>query len=220
MIKKLAPIGVATVFGVLNSPAASLTIEGNGLTSLLDRNGSLLTDGSIVQVGYFLGVSTSTDPEFFSAADWDTFTALTGPNSLNPGVTDATLSQSSFNSVYSLGRFTLDDSTGDVLPNSGDFPFRLGVRIFDTTDPGQIGTADFNTVTGRLNERWVETGIQSDPPPPPRNLGYAAGGVGANPDIFWQFDANPFQTVPIPEPGTSLTFLLGTLLVAGRRRRG
>lgn len=215
MSRKTLKLAVlATLLSQGSGFSATLGISGTNFSSLLDSTGATLAPGSIIQVGYFLGIDTgSTDPSQFGAIEWDTFSALTGPGSLNPSLTAGTEDiNATFRGVYRLN-LTIDDSSGGILPS---FPSFMGVRIFDTTDPGSLDTADFNTVATTLAS-WTATGPEGTAQGPV--LGLNVGGAGGNPSAFWQFSSNPFQTVPIPEPSSSVTLLLGTLLLLGKRRR-
>jgi len=213
-----AHIGLATFLSIsIPASAATLTLQGNGLSTLFDSTNVRLVDTSIVQVGYFLGVDSNLSPEDFTELNWASFTPLTGDGSPNPRVDIRTRTQGAFTSVYSLGTVTLDDAGGDTIP---PFPIRFGVRIFDTTDPAGLATADYNTTSSSV-DGWKDTGVVTNPPTPNPNLGFAQGGTGANPALFWQDSANPFLTsiTVIPEPSTSLSVLLGLSLLTGARRR-
>ncbi len=202
------------------SSGASLSISGNNFNTLMDSADNPLAAGSILQVGYFLGIDTETaDPGAFGKTQWDTFTALTGPFSLNTSLTAVTenLGGPFPPAIYRLD-MTIDDESADA--NAKTFPpfaSLIGIRVFDTTDPSAIGSADYNTATSR-QDSWTATG--------PDGvggtgvvLGMAGGGTATNPDLFWEFNSSPFQTVAIPEPSSSLSLLLGVGLLLGARRR-
>lgn len=209
-------LSLATLLGVFPASAATLTLQGNGLSTLFDPSGTRLVDGSIVQVGYFLGVTPSTSPADYSAADWMSFTPLAGLGSLNSDIDIRTRTQGSFESVYSLGTITLDDGNGDILP---PLPTRFGIRIFNTTDPGALAVANYNTTSASFSQ-WTSSGVITDPPTPDPILSYAQGGSAANPSLFWQDASNPFTTsIAIPEPSTSISSLLGLSFLLGARRR-
>lgn len=203
---------------VLANPlaGATLTLQGNGLSTLGDAAGTPLTDGSIVQVGYFLGVDTSLSPKEYTQANWESFVAFTGANTDNSRIDIRTRTQGAFRSVYTLGTLEFDDSTGDRLP---PLPARFGIRIFDTIDSAGISNANYNTVSSSSNT-WFTSGVATDPPTPDPILGFAQGGASANPALAWQDNANPFNTsIAVPEPSTSLSALLGLGLLIGVRRR-
>ena len=196
--------------------SATFSFGGNGLSTLSTRGGANLPDDSIIQVGYFLGVESSKSPADYSLDDWSSFTPIAGLGSLNSRLDLRTRSGGAFTSVYALGNVTLDDTMGDTLPA---LPSRFGVRVFDTTDPLGIGTADYNIVSAPL-DRWFSSGVVTDPPAPDPNFGYAQGGTGANPSLVWQ--GAPFATsitTVVPEPSSLLSALVGFGLLASRRRR-
>lgn len=216
--KKIFIAATIGLFTPALSQAASFSISGTNFSTLMDSAGDPLSPGSILQVGYFLGIDTATaDPSAFGKTEWDTFTALTGPFSLNTSLGATTENLGAFEGIYRLDQ-TIDDESADA--NARTFPpfaSLMGIRVFDTTDPGAIGTADFNTATSR-QDSWKATGPDGVGGTGVQ-LGMLAGGDAGNPDIFWEFSSNPFQTVAIPEPTTMLSALLGAGLLMGRRRR-
>lgn len=197
----LAALALATSL----SSAAEFEIGGGSFANLLDVNGDNLAAGSIVQVGYFLGVPVDRSGVDFIQADWDSFTPLLSAETFN--------ASNGFESVFQFNNTFDTDLDAEVLPTS--FPVQLGFRIFDsTTSPDG---ANFNTVlrdvsTWTLND---PTTIPAPTPPSPT--------INSTDDtlIFWEDSSNPFQTSieAIPEPSTSLSALLGFALLAGSRRR-
>ena len=197
--------------------AATVTVGGLVLPPLMDENGTNpLPDGSIVQVGYLLGLSPSVDldtPGGFALLDWNSFVPLTGVGSPNSsGINDTRVS-----SIFGSGTFFgdgLEFESGD----GGDFgtptgiPVRLAVRVFDSTTGVN---ALFNTFTSSGDSFILEDPSALDP-----NAGRGDFSINDVSDsgLFWQ--GTPFQTtVAIPEPSTSLSALLGLTLLAGSRRR-
>ncbi|MEN8775386.1 MAG: PEP-CTERM sorting domain-containing protein [Akkermansiaceae bacterium] len=203
--------------GSLN--AASLSISGTNFSTLSNSSGASLSPGSIIQVGYLLGIDpTTADPSAFGETEWDTFTALTGPFSLNSSLTAATEDiNASFVGVYRLN-LTIDDASLDENAKTFPaFPTLLAVRVFDTTISGELDSAEFNTATSSLDS-WIATGPDGVGGTG-TVLGMAQGGEAGNPQIFWEFNESPFQTVAVPEPNSLLSTLFGLGLLATRRRR-
>ena len=177
--------------------------------------GNPLPVGSGVQIGYFLGLSAVDKPSAsFTPADWDLFQPILGIDTpiASGGFRTLNAGAPGFESIFNDA---VEIDTADLgLPDT--YPVRLGFRFFDTTGNSTAGV-DFNTVT-RDDGNWRfndPDGFGATPPSP--------GISGDTPDLAWQDAANPFQTsipgIAIPEPGTSLSALLGLALLAGTRRR-
>lgn len=207
----VAGLGLSLLSSV--SQAANVSTSGVILPSLQDRSGSTLPDGSIVQVGFLLGLPVGTDltePANIASIDWDSFTAITGVGSPNnTGDYDTRTS-----SIFGAGTFFGENlNFDDADPIFGGLPVRVAVRIFDSIDA--IGNADFNTYTSS-NDFFI---LESPDPLNP-NAGRADFSINteADPGLIWQ--GTPFQTsVAVPEASTSLSALLGLTLLLGARRR-
>jgi len=196
--------------------AATVSVGGLVIPSLLDENGLSLADGSIVQVGYLLGLDPSLDldiPANSLNIDWNSFTAITGigsPNSV--GVNDTRV-----DSTFGPGTF-FGDGLSFETADGGDFgtpsgiPVRLAVRVFDSTT-GPDG-AKFNTFTSSKSVFILENPNDLDPNAGRGDFSVDTAGEAG---LFWQ--GTPFHTTVVPEPSTSLSALLGLALLVGARRR-
>lgn len=198
--------------------AATVNVGGLVLPSLLDESGSNLPDGSIVQVGYLLGLDPSVDlniPVNAMNIDWNSFVALSGAGSPNSaGVNDTRIS-----SIFGPGTFfgdglSFESSDGGDFGSPSVIPVRLAVRVFDSI--AGINGAMFNTFTSSKGAFILENPDALNP-----NAGrgdFSIDDAGES-GLFWQ--GTPFRTtvIAIPEPSTSLSALLGLGLLIGTRRR-
>jgi hypothetical protein len=219
LLNKSALVGFVGIYSFATASAASLSISGTNFNSLMNASGITLPAGSIIQVGYFLGINPSTtDPSAFGASEWDTFTALTGPLSLNSSLLASTENiNATFQGVYRLN-MTIDTESADANARTFPaFPSKIGVKIFDTTDPSGIASANFNTASSSLAS-WTATGADGTGGTG-LVLGMTAGGSAANPELFWQSGPGGAFMTAVPEPSTSLSALLGLGLLVGARRR-
>ena len=196
--------------------AVSVNVGGIILAPLQNSDGSSnLPDGSIIQVGYLLGIGNSGDldtPAAIAAIDWNSFTPITGLGSPR----DSGSYDTRVTSLFSPAGFFADglafDSDLDFGSPSG-LPVRIALRVFDSTT-ATVG-ANYNTYTG-VDDRF----LLELPAPPDTSAGRAdididsAGQAG----IVWE--GTPFRTdLVIPEPSSSMALILGSLLLLGRSRR-
>ena len=165
---------------------ASITIGGGSFANVLNGLGDALPEGSQIQVGSFDGVEPSKSGADFTSVDWQSFNPFLGIGSTNPDEVIGTFSAGEgLESVFQISS-ELDAELGDLFPS--EFPVRLGLRIFDTTENSLEGVA-YNTVV-----RDVSTWIFNDPkvitnqPPTPS--------IATEDDslMFWEDNENPFQT--------------------------
>ena len=195
----------------LPTHAASFTIGGGSTVAFLDSSAATISTSSIVQVGYFSGISTLLDPSSYSNAQWNTFTPISGIDSLNPS------KDTNVNAVGGPGTFglSLGLTTGtDALPPT--YPVRLGIRVYDSTTT-TTGT-EFNTVSAFVND-WILNDPDVLPAPTAPNLLILSA---AEPGIAWQADgANAFKTTitAVPEPSSFALLGLGGMALLFRRRK-
>ena len=126
LITLIAACGLCAFSGPLS--AAPYSIGVTSFAPMHNASGSALSTGSIVQLGYFDGVSSSTDPASYSASEWESFTPISGIDSPNSDLASAI---NDFEDA--AGAFALSlhfDTDTHVLPASGSV--RLGIRIFDS----------------------------------------------------------------------------------------
>ena len=107
----------------------------------------------------------------------------------------------------------------DDVPGTGAQTLQFGIRFFNNSTKG--GSTFFNTVT---NEAWRFAFSPDGTNPPPTDsemfLDPIAGGPTVASAIWEGGAASAFKTtVPVPEPSSSLTLLLGAGLLLGSRRR-
>jgi hypothetical protein len=183
--------------GTLSSTAASVSVSGL-VETLSGFDGNTIRDGSRVEIGYFLGVDSSKDPNTYSLADWSSFELLgtTSTGTVFFGLIDGGV-----------------DLEGTRFDSETDFatglPVRVGLRIFDDLDSGR-----FNTFTTGGNNAILE--LPDDFVPGSGDADLTTEGS----QVFWEDSANPFQTsIAVPEPTTFFSTLVGLGLLAGRRRR-
>jgi len=196
-----------------NADAAfTFTLTGGSITSINDDLGSPLSTGSIFQVGYFDGVDTAKDPATYTPADWSSFTAISGIDSLNPS------KLTSINDAGGVGTGTHDlslnyDTAVDQTPAA--YPVRLGFRYFDSTTTTLL--VNFNTVASSENT-WKLLDRSGDPKPPsPTPTIFGSGDAG----LTWQDNTNPFKTTitAVPEPSSFALLGLGGMALLFRRRK-
>ena len=197
----------------LTIQAAVFTINATTFVGVQDAAGSNLISNSILQIGYFAGVDSSIDPSTYTPAQWGTFTAISGIDSLNPSRDTRT------NDPFGLGTYTLNEeyNTGtppDNLPSS--YPVRFGVRVFDSV--ASTSGANYNTVSSSVNE-WALTDPTVIPAPQaPNMLISATSDVG----LTWQDGGvNAFKTTitAVPEPSSFALLGLGGMALLFRRRK-
>ncbi len=220
-ILSIIPI-CALGLGTQSTSAATFSLSTASAWSFYDdaAQTSPLAAGSVVQVGFFLGIDATTNPSTFTEEQWNTFTPIVGIGSLNPMQTLAIRFANVDNPSVFGGAFAFTDA--DDTPFGTTDPIRLGFRIFDSEDPTQ---GEFNTVSN-FEDAWVLTNQnqQDTDQGPILRIGRSAGDTtpgDSNPRLAWQDDSSPFATTiqVVPEPSTSLTALLGLGLLIGARRR-
>lgn len=200
------PIAGAIVIG-LAAPLSGATLQVRGtISTFLGFDGNTITDGSTVEIGYFLGVSPSTRPSEYTDADWNSFTVL-----------DSAQTSQLFGFLNGAVQISLDlDSETDF--GVGEIPVRIGVKIIDS-----LNSAHFNVFTTAENAAVLE--LPSVPPTPgvgSADVAARSASDTAGIDFVWRDNANAFRTsipIPIPEPSTSISALLGLGLIIGARRR-
>lgn len=211
--------------------AATFVISASSTTRWQDAGGVDLTrgdsstdgDGAVVQIGYFMGVSSTKDPLTYSASDWSAFTPITGLGSPNSTAFDTTIGDNVGNpgtnspaGTYSLG-ITYNDMVHSGLADPIPPAVRLGIRVFDTTADS---SGNFNTVT-RANDAWVLSKPHDDlaPGDDPQLV---INGATPSGELAWQDGgANAFKTTinPVPEPSSSALLGLGFAALLLRRRK-
>jgi hypothetical protein len=198
---KITTITCLSAFVLIATPqtqAASVNVNGAITGSLQNRLGENLPDGSVVEVGYFLGVNITTPVGDYTPNNlWDTFTVI------------RTVQTSKIFNFFDAGA----DLSGAAFDSDADFdalPRRVGVRFTDSA------SGDFNiyTIDGTASELELAVGT-----PPAFGTGEADLSLdGATANVAWL--GTPFRTtVAVPEPSTSLSALLGLGLLIGARRR-
>lgn len=194
-----ARLSVITLAIISQVHAVNVNINGVITAPLQNALGENLPDGSLVEIGYFLGVDLSTDVTGFTANNiWDTFTVLR--------LSETGTQFNFFDAGASL--------TGTAFDSDNDFdalPRRVGVRITDSA------TGDFNIYTINSSATELELPIGT---PPAFGTGEADLSIDADTqNVVWL--GTPFLTdvTAIPEPSTSLSALLGLGLLIGARRR-
>ncbi len=214
-MNKTALTGIILGISIIQGGAASLSITGNILAPLKNSEGINLLDGSVVQVGYFLGVSKDKAPSSFTDSDWSAFTPIAGAGLSFPDNKSITTENvfGAFPASFALRNVVTDP---DVFVGAFD-PVRIAFRIFDSRD--DITGANFNTVTSSSSDAELEPPV--DPSVP--KIGTAEIAINS-PDatgFFWQDPGNPFSTSisPVPEPSSISILLLGSGLLLGSRRR-
>ncbi len=163
LITLIVACGLCAFSGPLS--AAPYSIGVTSFAPMHNASGSALSTGSIVQLGYFDGVSSSTDPASYSASEWESFTPISGIDSPNSDLASAI---NDFEDA--AGAFALSlhfDTDTHVLPASGSV--RLGIRIFDSAT--STSGSGYNTVAGS-RDAWVmvapgaSSAIKATPPSP------------------------------------------------------
>jgi len=203
--------------------ASSVIVWKDSSDSALSRGDSATDgDGSVIQIGYFLGVSSLKDTSTFTTSDWAAFTPFTGLGSPNDTAFDTTIGDNVSNpgsnapaGMYSLG-ISYNDAINNGLPGTIPPEIRLGVRVYNSTEGA---TGNFNTVT-RNNSAWVLTKPHDDFDP------------GSDPQLVinnttistltWQDGgANAFKTsiTAVPEPSSFALLGLGGMALLFRRRK-
>ena len=190
-------------------PAATINIGVSSLAEMQDNGGTALAGGSIVQLGYFSGVSAVTDPGSYTLADWAAFTPISGIDSFNPSKA-TTIGLSSGDLDLTVEFVT----TSDVLPSS--YSARLGVRIFDSATA--TAGSNYNTVASS-DASWVLNDPDVDPFTPPSIFFFTNSDAG----IAWEDGANAGKTsllfATVPEPSSVTLLGLGGLALLLRRKR-
>lgn len=204
---------MAGVALINNADAAfTFTIAGGSIASINDDIGSPLATGSIFQVGYFDGVDVEKNPATYTPADWSSFTAISGIDSLNPS------KLTSINDAGGVGTGTHDlslnyDTAVDQTPTT--YPVRLGFRYFDSITTTLL--VNYNTVASSENT-WKLLDRSGDPKPPsPTPTIFGSGDAG----LTWQDPANAFKTSisAVPEPSSFALLGLGGVALIFRRRK-
>lgn len=196
-------------------PAATINIGVSSLAEMQDNGGTALAGGSIVQLGYFSGVSAVTDPGSYTLADWAAFTPISGIDSFNP-LKSTTIGFSSGDLDFTVEY----DTASDVLPGtnggSGSYSARLGVRIFDSATA--TAGSNYNTVASS-DASWVLNDPDVDPFTPPSIFFFTNSDAG----IAWEDGANAGKTsllfATVPEPSSVTLLGLGGLALLLRRKR-
>ncbi|MCP5537788.1 MAG: PEP-CTERM sorting domain-containing protein [Akkermansiaceae bacterium] len=210
--------------------AATYVISASSTTRWKDSGGSDLTrgdagidgDGAVIQIGYFMGVSSTKNPLTYNSSDWAAFTPITGLGSLNSGAFDTTIGDNVANpgtnapdGMYSLG-ITYDDQAHNGLATPIPPAVRLGIRVYESTSDT---TGKYNTVT-RANDAWVLSKVHDDfaPGDDPQLV---INGLTPTNELSWEDSANSFKTtiVPVPEPSSFALLGLGALALTFRRRK-
>jgi hypothetical protein len=194
---------------------ANITLSGLVLPTLQDAGGNALDDGSVVQVGYLLGLSTGqdlSDAGNVANIDWTSFTALTGQGSENSTGDFDTRISSLFGSGTFFGENLVFDDADAIFAQG--LPVRVAVRVYDSVS--DITGAPYNTYTSATDAFILESPDALNP-----NAGRADFSINDVSDsgLIWQWDETPFQTGAIPEPSTILSSFLVIGMLLGRRRR-
>lgn len=198
--------------------AVTITVNSNGGSPFADSSGTLLTDGSIVRVGYFDLGSTSVLNTLQNSSTFSEIDALFTP--LAEGLANAgTVNQSG-----ATGQFLVINS----LPSTGAiFGSIQGISASYFTAGMDLSVWVFNHSSLLSATEW---GIFSATTQPSANWGFP-NDLGASTlstfeidtvvrgqDTGSQFLLAP-STVPVPEPGSLLLVMTASGLFAGRRRR-
>ena len=159
----IAVCAVSALSGPLS--AAPYSIGVTSFAPIQNASGDALGTGSIVQLGYFEGVSASTDPASYTASEWASFTPISGIDSPNSDLPSAINDFEGEAGAFALSLHF--DTDSHVLPVSGSV--RLGIRIFDAS--GVTSGSGYNTVAGS-RDTWVMVApgasgaIKATPPSP------------------------------------------------------
>lgn len=193
--------------------ATTLSIGEGSFIGFNGSDGNPLPDGSVVQIGYFLGIEDSILPSAFTPQQWSTFTPILGLGSLNSD------SRNPFTD-FGTGEFDFAGLQLDTETDSGlnNLPTRLGIRVFDTSTTPDASSF-FNTLSSDNSDWILELPLGT---PPALGTGRADLLIDSNTvgQITFQDNLNRFQTsLIIPEPSSSTTLLLGPALLLGKRRR-
>ena len=211
LLKTVTTLSIAVAISA-SAYSATLNIGGTSFVPFNGQDGANLPDGSIIQLGYFLGLDPQTDPSTFDDDQWNLFTPILG---IGAPISDSR----NIATDFGTGEFDLGiafDTEVDSLPA---FPVRIAVRIFDSTTTIDDQTF-FNTLSSNTDD-WILELPQGTPITPGTGRADLNIDSAGQADLFFQDNDNRFATSiqPIPEPGTSLTAFLGAALLLGARRR-
>lgn len=159
--------------------------------AISDSGGTALLVGDAMQVGYFAGVDPGKDPATYTQADWDSFVALTGDGSLNPGDFGTSIigcCDGAPPGFFSTG-FTFFTDQHNGVPTVAQ---RIGIRFYDA--PTVQGSNNYNTVTAN-GAGWVlpAPGVDPNVPFPAFASMDEADLAGA---LAWE--GTPFRTDLVP----------------------
>ena len=173
----VAVCAVSALPGLLS--AAPFSIGVTSFAPMQNASGGALGTGSIVQVGYFEGVSSSTDPASYTASEWASFTPISGIDSANSDLLSAINDFEAKAGAFAVSLHF--DTDTHVLPASGSV--RLGIRIFDSATI--TSGSSYNTVAGS-RDTWImvapgASGAIKATPPTPLILAVADSGLS------WQY---------------------------------
>lgn len=195
---------------------ANITLSGLVLPTLQDADGNALDDGSVVQVGYLLGLSTGqdlSDAGNVANIDWSSFTALTGQGSANSAGDFDTRISSLFGSGTFFGENLVFDDADAIFAQG--LPVRVAVRFYDSVS--DTTGANYNTYTSATDAFILESPDALNP-----NAGRADFSINDVSDSGLIWEGTPFQTSEldaIPEPSTILSSFLAFGMLLGQRRR-
>ena len=173
----IALCAVSALSGLLS--AAPFSIGVTSFAPMHNASGGALGTGSIVQLGYFEGVSSSTDPASYTASEWASFTPISGIDSANSDLPSAINDFEAKAGAFAVSLHF--DTDTHVLPASGSV--RLGIRIFDSATI--TSGSSYNTVAGS-RDTWImvapgASGAIKATPPTPLILAVADSGLS------WQY---------------------------------
>lgn len=214
-------------FGATAYTGVSSTYGLEGDPAFQDDMGGALAVGSVIQIGYFAGVSTTLDVTSFTQTEWDSFVPLTGDGSLNPSIATVVGDGGAPAGYWaSLANFNTDDHTGITAAELGGSEVRIGVRIFNGSTVAS--STFFNTVTanddGDSGEgNWIMQAA-AEPPNVPANAAANLDLAINNSSLSWESGGSgTFQTsleaTAVPEAAESLIMLLGLLGILRFRKR-
>lgn len=183
---------------------------------ITDNLGEALPIGTVVQLGYFSGLSLMADPSMFGPAEWATFTPLAGDGSLNPSIDLRIGDGDGVPAGLITTSVTFDTSLHLGIPIAPQPGLLAAIRFFDQST--EAGSGFYNTVSA---PNWIIPSADWPPPVPPvlsmepyvRHL------------LVWESGDSGFATtLPFnqltnsPEPSVCLLALLGIGALARRRR--